>query len=301
MNAAMTHKSVLLQEVIESLNLHRGGTYVDGTFGAGGHSRQIARIIGHEGHLISFDQDETVFNEEVIRAISEDAHFTHVVENFGNAKVALERLDIQSIDGALFDLGLSSTQLEESGRGFSFQRDEPLWMTFKHAPKEEDVTAIDIVNHWSEESIATILKGFGDEKFARRIAQGIVESREKAAINTTGELLEVIRTHTPGWYHHGRTHFATRTFQALRMAVNDELGVIERGIRGVFECLAPGGRIAVISFHSIEDRLVKQLFRDLKEQGLVEMVTKKPIVPSDAELKENPRARSAKLRVIEKL
>ena len=154
----MTHKSVLLQEVIESLNLHKGGTYVDGTFGAGGHSRQIARAISHEGHLISFDQDETVFNEAVVRAISEDTRFTHVVENFGNAKAALVKLDIQHIDGAMFDLGLSSTQLEESGRGFSFQRDEPLWMTFKHSPKEEDVTAIDIVNHWSEESVMNVLR-----------------------------------------------------------------------------------------------------------------------------------------------
>lgn len=297
----MTHKSVLLQEVIESLNLHRGGTYVDGTFGAGGHSRQIARTIGKEGHLISFDQDATVFNGEIIRAISEDTRFTHIVENFGNVKAALETLNMERIDGAMFDLGLSSTQLEESRRGFSFQRDEPLWMTFKNAPQKEDVTAIDIVNHWSEESIATILKGFGDERFARSIARGIVEARGIAPINTTGALVEIIRSHTPGWYHRGRTHFATRTFQALRMAVNDELGVIERGIRGVFELLAPEGRIAVITFHSIEDRLVKQLFRDLKEQGLVEMVTKKPIVPSEAELRENPRARSAKLRIIEKL
>lgn len=297
----MTHKSVLLQEVIESLNLHRGGTYVDGTFGAGGHSRQIARTIGKEGHLISFDQDATVFNGEIIRAISEDTRFTHIVENFGNVKAALETLNMERIDGAMFDLGLSSTQLEESRRGFSFQRDEPLWMTFKNAPQKEDVTAIDIVNHWSEESIATILKGFGDERFARSIARGIVEARGIAPINTTRALVEIIRSHTPGWYHRGRTHFATRTFQALRMAVNDELGVIERGIRGVFELLAPEGRIAVITFHSIEDRLVKQLFRDLKEQGLVEMVTKKPIVPSEAELRENPRARSAKLRIIEKL
>src|SRR3989339_634498 len=301
MNTAMTHKSVLLQEVIESLNLHKGGTYVDGTFGAGGHSRQIARAISHEGHLISFDQDETVFNEAIVRAISEDTRFTHVVENFGNAKAALVKLDIQHIDGAMFDLGLSSTQLEESGRGFSFQRDEPLWMTFKHSPKEEDVTAIDIVNHWSEESIATILKGFGDERFARSIARGIVEARSTGEIRTTSELVEIIRTNTPGWYQHGRTHFATRTFQALRMAVNDELGVIEKGIRGVFELLSPGGRISVISFHSIEDRLVKQLFRDMNNEGLVEMITKKPIVPSDEELKENPRARSAKLRVIQKL
>lgn len=297
----MTHKSVLLQEIIESLNLHKGGTYVDGTFGAGGHSRQIARIIGKEGHLISFDQDETVFNEDIVRAISKDTRFTPIVENFGNVKAALDARNIQRINGATFDLGLSSTQLEESGRGFSFQRDEPLWMTFKHAPKGEDVTALDIVNHWSEESIATIFKGFGEERFARSIARGIVEARSIGTINTTHELVEIIRTHTPGWYQHGRTHFATRTFQALRMAVNDELGVIERGIRGVFECLTPKGRIAVISFHSIEDRLVKQLFRDMKMQGLIEIITKKPIVPSEAELKENPRARSAKLRVIEKL
>ena len=265
MNAVMTHKSVLLQEVIESLNLHKGGTYVDGTFGAGGHSRQIASNIGPEGHLVSFDQDETVFNDEIIRAISGDTRFTHVHENFGNAKAVLQTLNIQSIDGAMFDLGLSSTQLEESGRGFSFQRDEPLWMTFKNAPQKEDVTAIDIVNYWSEESIATILKGFGDERFARSIARGIMEAREIAPINTTGELVEIIRSHTPGWYHRGRTHFATRTFQALRMAVNDELGVIE-GIRGMFELLTQ--RDELLSYRStVSNRLVKQLFRGLKEEG----------------------------------
>jgi 16S rRNA (cytosine1402-N4)-methyltransferase len=297
----MAHKSVLLNECIESLLLHEGMTVLDATFGAGGHSRRIAEGIGSNGHLIALDADASVFSEAKLQELGRLTRMTHVAENFRNIGETLKRLDISSVDAALFDLGLSSTQLEESGRGFSFQRMEPLEMTFKHKPEEGDTTAAEIVTHWSQETIATILKGFGEERFARSIAKGIVAQRKVHPITTTGELVEVIRVSTPGWYHRGRTHFATQTFQALRMAVNDELGAIESGIRGVFEHMAEGGRIAVISFHSIEDRAVKQLFRSMKEEGVVNFVTKKPIIPNAAELKENPRARSAKLRVVEKI
>ena len=223
------------------------------------------------------------------------ANFRHIGEE-------LKRKKVQSIHGAVFDLGLSSTQLEESGRGFSFQRDEPLWMTFKEKPGKADVTAEIILNNWSEESIAAILRGFGEERFYRSIAKKIVAARKVRPFRRTGELVEVIHQATPVRYHHGRTYFATRTFQALRMAVNDELGAIESGIRGVLPFLAPGGRVAVITFHSVEDRLVKRLFRTLsKEEHCYAVVTKKPIIPSENETKENPRARSAKLRVVEKI
>ena len=296
---ADVHKSVLLQESITSLNLHDGSIVVDGTFGAGGHSTAIARIIGKTGTLISFDADKSVFSEEKVQELERLSTFISVVDNFRNVDEALKHLEI---DGALFDLGLSSTQLEVSGRGFSFQRDEPLQMTFKNDPDESegDVTASVILNNWSEDSIATILKGFGEERFARSIAQGIVLQRAESLIESTKELVEIIEASTPKWYQRGRTHVATRTFQALRMAVNDELGAVAQGLTSAFAHIKSGGRLSVISFHSLEDRVVKHLFRNLIEKGEAIRVTKKPTIPSDEELKENPRARSAKLRVIEK-
>ena len=296
---ADVHKSVLLQESITSLNLHDGSIVVDGTFGAGGHSTAIARIIGKTGTLISFDADKSVFSEEKVQELERLTTFISVVDNFRNVDEALKHLEI---DGALFDLGLSSTQLEVSGRGFSFQRDEHLQMTFKNDPDESegDVTASVILNNWSEDSIATILKGFGEERFARSIAQGIVLQRAESLIESTKELVEIIEASTPKWYQRGRTHVATRTFQALRMAVNDELGAVAQGLTSAFAHIKSGGRLSVISFHSLEDRVVKHLFRNLIEKGEAIRVTKKPTIPSDEELKENPRARSAKLRVIEK-
>lgn len=297
----MAHISVLFNESIEALALRPGMTIVDGTFGAGGHSTAIAKVIGKEGHLISFDADASVFSSEKVQELEQLTQFTKVVDNFRNSSAVLKRLEIQSIDGALFDLGLSSTQLEHSGRGFSFLRDEPLEMTFQVATSGEEVNAQTVVNEWSLDTIETILRGFGEERFARAIAKGIGEYRSVQPITRTGELVEIIRTHTPSWYHRGRTHFATRSFQAIRMAVNDELGAIETGVRGVTPFVSPGGRIAVISFHSIEDRAVKQLFISLCDEGGFERKTKKPIVPGESELKTNPRARSAKLRIIEKL
>ncbi len=297
----MPHISVLFTESIDALALRPGMTIVDGTFGAGGHSKAIAERIGKEGRLISFDADAGVFSAERVQELECLTQFTKVVSNFRNASEVLKHLEVGAIDGALFDLGLSSTQLEESGRGFSFLRDEPLAMTFQEETVEGDVTAQTVVNEWSAETLETILKGFGEERFARAIARGIVEARTVSPITRTGELVEIIRAHTPGWYHRGRTHLATRTFQAIRMAVNDELGSIEVGVRAAGEFLRPGGRLAVISFHSIEDRTVKQLFLEMVATGEFVKVTKKPIVPSEAELKVNPRSRSAKLRIIEKL
>ena len=300
----MTHISVLLQEVIDSLSPHAGGVFVDATFGGGGHSRHIASKLGEKGLLISFDADESVFSDERVSEIRSLTNFIPIVSNFRALGEQLATHEGLVVYGAVFDLGLSSNQLEESGRGFSFQRDEPLIMTFQNlrdSKNPDDVTAESVVNLWSEESLATIFRGFGEERFARSIAKHIVEARKVSPITSTSQLVEVIHQSTPGWYQRGRTHFATRTFQAIRMAVNDELGAIEAGVGGILPYVKEGGRIAIITFHSIEDRLVKQCFRKLSRDGVVSLVTKKPIVPSTGELKLNPRARSAKLRVIEKL
>lgn len=295
-----THISVLYEESLAALLLAPGKVIVDGTFGAGGHSKGIAEQIGKKGTLISFDQDGEVFTKPIVDEIRSFTNFIPVVANFRTMAHELASQKIDHIDGVLLDLGLSSTQLEISGRGFSFQRDEPLAMTFSDKPEEQLVTAETIVNNWSRETITEILRGFGEEQFAWRIAGAIVEAREAGAITTTNQLVAVIKSAVPGWYQHGRTHFATKTFQALRMAVNDETGSAEEGMRSAYELLAPGGRLAVISFHSVEDRLVKQTMKDLQANHSGTLITKKPIIAGDAELSENPRSRSAKLRIIEK-
>ncbi len=292
-----SHISVLLQATLDSLALKEGMRVLDGTFGAGGHSREIAKAIGKSGTLLAFDADRTVFSEERIQELERLTAFSFVVTNFKNAKEALERLEL---DAAMFDLGLSSTQLEGSGRGFSFRRDEPLAMTFDADPEHALVTARTILNRWDESSIEAILRGFGEERFARSIAKAIVRARLEREITTTGELVDIVRSATPAWYQRGRTDPATRTFQAIRMAVNDELGAIDRGIPDTFDRIAVGGRLAVITFHSIEDRAVKRLFRELEASGKGRIVTKRPLVPGDEEIQANPRARSAKLRVIER-
>lgn len=298
MDKTPIHKTVLLQRSIDALNLKAGMTVLDGTFGAGGHSTLIAKTIGKTGQLISLDADKDVFSKEKVQELEHLTTFTPIVVNFKNLGETLKHL---KWDAALFDLGLSSTQLEESGRGFSFQKDEPLLMTFSANPEEGDVTAFTILNEWREGTLATIFKGFGEERFAKRIAKGIVEERKVAPIARTSQLVDLILAVTPNWYHHGRTHPATRVFQALRMAANDELGAIEKGLTSALLGLTQGGRLAVISFHSIEDRKVKHLFKEFVLEGIAKAVTKKPIIPDDEELTENPRARSAKLRIIEKV
>ncbi len=293
------HRSVLFQEVLEALDPKPGQVFMDGTFGAGGHSKAIASRIGQAGHLVAFDADYTVFESPIALEIAHLTQFHPVVANFRTNREAIASLGL-TLDGALFDLGLSSTQLEASGRGFTFQKDEPLAMTFRADPDHDTVTANGIVNTWGRDTIATILRGFADEPFAERIADAIVAHRQHSHIKSTKELVDIILSATPKRFHHGRTHPATRTFQALRMAVNDELGAITDGLKGALEHGRPGGRIAVITFHSIEDRTVKQYFRESIAQGICVAVTKKPIVPSSAEVASNPRARSAKLRIVEK-
>ncbi len=293
----LIHKTVLLKESIEGLNLKKGDIYFDGTLGSGGHAvaacEKGAKIIGT-------DQDEEALTRATAR-LQNGCDFTPIKDSFRNIDTVLENLNIQKVNAIMLDLGLSSDQFETSGRGFSFQKDEPLLMSFKKNLTEEDLSAKEIVNTWDEENIADIIFGYGEERYSRRIAKKIVEHRAKKPIETTFELVAIIKEATPFLYHHGKIHPATRTFQALRITVNDEIGALKDGLRKGFECLENGGRMAVISFHSIEDRIVKHFYKEKAEAGIATIITKKPITASDEELQTNPRARSAKLRIIEKL
>ncbi len=293
------HISVLLKEAIEGLEIKDGDIIVDGTLGNGGHSEAILSL-EKDVQILAIDLDE----EAILRSKKRLARFgdkvTFVHDSFKNIGDILEKQNIKNVSKILLDFGLSSNQIEESGRGFSFLRDEPLVMTFRKVNEESNLTAKDVVNEWQEDSLREIIRGFGEERFAHRIARGIVEARKFKTIETTSELVEIILSTTPGFYHRGRIHPATRTFQALRIAVNDELRTIEEGLSRGFEALSPSGRIAAISFHSLEDRIVKHLFRTLAQEGQGTVITKRPITPSETELKDNPRSRSAKLRIIQK-
>ncbi len=293
----MTHTSVLLTESIDALNLRAGAIVVDATAGQGGHSEAIL-LREPSCKLVALDADP-----ESVRIVRERlAHFgerAQVIEsNFGDIATVLLKLGVQHVDAVLFDLGWNSGQLA-SGRGFSFLHDDPLNMSFGTTPASS-FDAREIVNTWSEETLANALYGYGEEKYSRRIAKAIVDRRAHAPIETTAQLVAIISDAVPALYRRGRLHFATRTFQALRIATNDELGAIERGLASAWGMLADQGRLAVITFHSIEDRVVKRLFASYVKEG-GRLVYKKPLVPTHAEIISNPRARSAKLRVIEKL
>jgi len=283
------HKTVLLNETIDGLNLKIESIVLDATFGGGGHSLEILKRFP-KAKVIALDQDKSVWQENEKRISFHNKNFRDLDEVLKNEKV----------DGIIFDLGLSSDQLEKSGRGFSFQKDEPLLMTMKENPNEEDLTAEEIVNTWDEKNLADIIYGYGEERFSRRIARGIVEARTKTKIQNTADLVKIISDVVPGAYRRGRIHFATRTFQALRIAVNDELRSLQTGLEKGFDALKPSGRMSVISFHSLEDRIVKKFFKTLEKEGKAILINKKPILESEKELKNNPRARSAKLRILEK-
>jgi len=290
------HKTVLLNEAIEGLNITKGSVIVDGTFGGGGHSREIC-IREPKVKIIALDQDAGAISEGKKMFKSLDCNISYHNLNFRNIDQAIEG----EVDGVLLDLGLSSDQLENSGRGFSFMKDEPLLMTMKENPLPEDVTAKDVVNTWSEENLADIIFGYGEEKFSRRIAKGIVEARKLKKFETTFDLVKVINDSVPAGYKKGRINPATKTFQAIRIAVNDELGALTEALKKGFKALKVGGRMSVISFHSLEDRIVKRFNQAIVKEGEAKFINKKPIVSGASELKENPRARSAKLRVIEKI
>ena len=294
------HKSVLLNEVIEGLDLSQKSIIIDGTFGGGGHTKEILNLYPNL-KVLAIDRDLGAWNRayENIKGLEDKISFHNA--NFSDLDKVLEEEKIKSVDAILLDLGLSSDQLDISGRGFSFLRDEDLLMTMKDSPTEDDVTAREIVNTWEEESIADIIYGYGEETFARAIARNIVLARKEKEINTTFDLIKIIENSVNNSYKHRKTHFATKTFQALRIATNDELQSLEKGLEKGLEVLEKGGRMAVISFHSLEDRIVKNFYKEKFKNKEVILINKKPIIPNEEEIKNNKRARSAKLRILEKL
>ena len=295
------HIPVLLHEVMEGLNPKRGETVLDGTVGGGGHAGALLGAIGPKGTFIGLDLDEEAILR--VRKKIKNIHGKKILvrENFRNLNSALKRKKISRVNKILFDLGLSSYQIESSKRGFSFLRDEPLGMTFGKNKKRYIFTAYEIVNEWEENNLKEIIFHYGEEKFAGRIARAIVNARKDGKIKTSGVLAEIIKSAVPGWYRRGRIHPATKTFQAIRIAVNDELGALKDGLVNGTDALAPKGKIAVIAFHSLEDRIVKQFFKEKEKEGILTILTKKPIIPEESEIIKNPRARSAKLRIAQKL
>lgn len=295
------HKTVLLNETIESLNLSSKSLVVDCTFGGGGHSAEICKR--YKGvKIIALDQDKSAFKKAKSKFEKLDCDISFININFADLDKLSPKPGLgEKVDGIIFDLGLSSDQLENSGRGFSFMKNEPLLMTMKENPRPEDLTAKDIVNTWAETSLADIIYGYGEEKLSRKIARSIVEMREQAEIKTTFDLVKIIEKAVGKAYQKQKVHCATRTFQALRIAVNDELGVLERGLSKGFELLGERGRLAVISFHSLEDRITKKFFKKLEKEKRAILINKKPILATVEEIKNNPRSRSAKLRVLEKV
>ena len=306
------HVSVLLDECIENLNIRPDGVYVDGTLGLGGHSLEIAKRLG-SGRLVCIDRDETAIARASERLAEYRNRITFVHGNFSDTVSILDSLGIGAVDGMLFDLGVSSPQLDESGRGFSYMKDAPLDMRMDASAA---LTARTIVNEWDENTLNRILWDYGEERYARRITAAILARRAERPIETTGELTEIIRGAMPAAALREKQHPAKRSFQAIRIAVNDELGEVERMMESAPDRLRPGGRLCVISFHSLEDRIVKNGIAR-RENGCtcpreapictcgfvrtLRSVTRKPILPGEEELERNPRARRAKLRVAERV
>ena len=306
------HKSVLLDECIEALNIRPDGIYLDGTLGGAGHSYEIASRLT-TGRLIGVDRD-TVALQAASQRLAEFAdRVTTVHSNFCEIDAILDGLNMTGVDGMLFDLGVSSPQLDDAERGFSYMADAPLDMRMN---REDALTAADVVNTWPQEELRRILFEFGEERYAPLIAAAIVRRREQSPIETTMELVDVIRSAMPGAALREKQHPAKRSFQAIRIAVNDELGSVDRMLQAALRRLNPGGRLAVITFHSLEDRIVKNAMQAASKgcvcppefpvcvcgkKPTVKLVSRKPIVSGARELEENPRARSAKLRVCEKL
>ena len=306
------HVSVLLDECIEGLNIKPDGIYVDGTLGGAGHSSQIAKRLT-TGRLIGIDRDPVALKAAGERLAPYSDRVTLVHSNFCEIAQVLKDLDIPGVDGILLDLGVSSPQLDDSSRGFSYMADAPLDMRMN---SEDTLSAYDVVNAWSYEELKRILFDYGEERYAPKIASAICKKREEKPIETTLELVDVIRGAMPAQALREKQHPAKRSFQAIRIAVNDELGSVEKVMKDAIPCLNPGGRLAVITFHSLEDRIVKTAMAGAAKgctcppsfpvcvcgkKPQVQVVTRKPIVSGDEELERNPRARSAKLRVCEKV
>jgi 16S rRNA (cytosine1402-N4)-methyltransferase len=290
------HLSVLKNEVIEYLDPKPNENFIDCTFGEGGHALEILKRNGPEGKVLGIEVDKELF--EICKVKFKGLkRLILVCDSYSNLKEIVKREGFEKISGILFDLGLSSWHLEESKRGFTFRKDEPLIMSYS----QEGKTAKDLLNELSEKEIYQILKNYGEERFAKKIAKEIVKERERKKIETTFQLVEIVKRATPVWYQKRKIHFATKTFQALRIAVNNELENLERALPQALEVLERGGRLVVISFHSLEDRIVKNFFKKSEREGKMKILTKKPISPSQNEIKINKRARSAKLRAGKKL
>ena len=289
------HVSVMVGEVMENLQPRPGDIAVDGTTGLGGHARVVASTLGPMGRMVCFDRDAEALRAASANLAGLECRLDYVNRPFEAISDELARLGIKGVDRILLDLGVSSLQLDKAERGFSFMRDGPLDMRMDQAHGDNAST---LVNRLSVEELSDIFSKFGEERFSLRIAKRIVEKRGEKPITTTGELSLIVSSAVPG---RGRTHPATRVFQALRMAVNDELGTLSRGLAGAGRMLNPGGRLAVLTFHSLEDRLVKRVFIRWKELGVAKLVNAKAISCSRDEARTNRRARSAKLRVVERL
>lgn len=306
------HKSVLLDECIENLQIKPDGIYVDGTLGGGGHSYEICRHLSDKGRLIGIDQDSAAIEAAGRRLEEFASRVTIVRSNYCNMKYELAKLGITSVDGVILDLGVSSYQLDDADRGFTYREDTPLDMRMD---QRQPFTAKDVVNEYSEMELYRIIRDYGEDKFAKNIAKHIVSARKEKTIETTGELIHIIKAAIPAKVRAVGGHPAKRTFQAIRIEVNRELDVLRDSLDDMIDLLSDGGRICIITFHSLEDRIVKTIYRKnenpctcprefpvcvcgKKSKGTV--ITRKPIVPGETELEENPRSKSAKLRVFER-
>lgn len=296
----MNHITVLKKEAVALLQLQPQSVVVDATYGAGGHAEEICQTLDATGTYIGFDADKTAFVDSFLHSKNNGPKFHLINENFAKLEDVLSSLHIEKVNAILADLGWRTDQFESGGKGFSFNSDDPLQMTYGDND-EYLFNAFDIVNSWAEEDIANVIYGYGEERYSRRIAKLIVERRRQAKILTAKALADIVKEAVPASYRNGKTHPATKTFQALRIAVNDELQVLDTFIKVAAESLDRYGVLAIISFHSLEDRQVKQAFRTLITTEKYAHLQKKPIVASREELLNNPRARSAKLRAIQRI
>ncbi len=295
----MIHTAVLKKEVLEYLNPGQNENFVDGTIGEGGHAEEILARNGPEGKVLGIDLDpQQIVSAKWLEAIYKDRVIL-ANDSYANLKEIVERKNFQPVSGILLDLGMSSAQLEGAHKGFSFQQDQSLDMRYNDITGY--LTAEKIVNEWPAEKIEKILKEYGEEKFAKKIAKNIVEQRKQGRIKSTFQLIEIIKDATPSAYWRGKIHYSTRTFQALRIAVNDELENLRKVLPEALSVLSFKGRLAVISFHSLEDRIVKNFLSKEAKEGTVKLLTKKPVRARRDELSKNPRARSAKLRAAAKI
>lgn len=294
----MVHQTVLQKEAVDALAITPAAVVVDATVGSGGHASAICSNLGKRGHFIGIDVDETALNTTRERLGRVACQVSLLKGNFKDMATLVPQTGVTNADAILADLGWRMEQFSDGGRGLSFRAtSEPLLMTLGD-PQDYPYTALDIVNSWDLTQIQTIIAAYGEERYAHRIAKGIVERRATAPFATVGDLVQCIEAVVPAVYRHGRIHPATRTFQALRMTVNDELTVLEDFITAATAFLRPAGRLAIITFHSLEDRLVKHRFRELAATDEFTLITTRPVMPSSEELVHNPRARSAKLRII---